>query len=297
MKITKENIEAILFDYAEGNLTEAERKEAEAYLDLHPEYREMLSMYDPNITIEKPLDIVYTDKDELFSMVTAKKPTKIIFISRYVKWVSGVAAVMLLFFAIKTFYNLQNTQENTPISKVNQINEREIKDINDLKDFSQDNKLIATAKNNKKTPVISVNTDITEMKSDTEEISFEELLADNDINTAEEVSDEEDKVLLADNSISTAQKEQERKTTYENNTVNEEHLAANNNRKSAKEELIRKGVNSALNIQPMQAAIEGIAKVVSSPKTKKIINLFNERRNRKTKTVYSEKITAETSNV
>ena len=37
MKITKDNIEVILFDYAEGNLSNQERKEVEAFLEKIPE--------------------------------------------------------------------------------------------------------------------------------------------------------------------------------------------------------------------------------------------------------------------
>ena len=51
MNITKENIEVILYDYAEGNLSGKERDEVGQYLKLHPEYREMLDGYDPLLTI------------------------------------------------------------------------------------------------------------------------------------------------------------------------------------------------------------------------------------------------------
>ncbi|MBO6118564.1 MAG: hypothetical protein J6P44_08490 [Bacteroidales bacterium] len=106
MIITKENIEAVLYDYAEGNLSAQEVKEADKYLSLHPEYKEMLNLYDPALTIEEPSDIVYGDKEELFNAATGSQSKKIILISRYVKWISGAAAMIVLLLAIKGVYNL-----------------------------------------------------------------------------------------------------------------------------------------------------------------------------------------------
>ncbi|MBQ7985061.1 MAG: hypothetical protein IJ250_05420 [Bacteroidales bacterium] len=118
MIITKENIEAVLYDYAEGNLSVQEVKEADKYLSLHPEYKEMLHLYDPALTIEEPSDIVYGDKEELFNAATGCQSKKIILISRYVKWISGAAAMIVLLLAIKGVYNLsyQSVDEGKEIA-------------------------------------------------------------------------------------------------------------------------------------------------------------------------------------
>lgn len=101
MKTTKDNIEVILFDYAEGNLSPKEQKEVEAFLEKNPHYKQMLSSYQECEKLSKPLNIVFEDKDELFALATGKKARKIVFAPRYVKWACGIAAVLLLFFAIK----------------------------------------------------------------------------------------------------------------------------------------------------------------------------------------------------
>ena len=62
MKITKDNIEVLLFVYAEGNLSPQEQKEVEAFLESNPQYKQMLSMYLENESVEKPLDIVFEEK-------------------------------------------------------------------------------------------------------------------------------------------------------------------------------------------------------------------------------------------
>ena len=132
MEINGENIEALLFDYAEGSLTQAECEEVETYLDLHSEYRQLLAMYDKNVTIEKPLDIVYDEKEELYSTIAQadslsdeKKKGKIILISRYIKWISGAAAVLVLFFAVKTVYNF-SSGDNSTAENIN--NPEDVKD-------------------------------------------------------------------------------------------------------------------------------------------------------------------------
>ena len=116
MKISKENIEVILFDYAEGNLSNQKRKEVEAFLEKNPHYKQMLSSYQECEKLSKPLNIVFEDKDELFALATGKKARKIVFAPRYVKWACGIAAVLLLFFAIKPLLEKEVViEEKTPV--------------------------------------------------------------------------------------------------------------------------------------------------------------------------------------
>ena len=135
MNITKENIEVILYDYAEGNLSDKERKETEQYLNLHPEYKEMLDEYDPLLKIPEENDVVFANKEEFLQQIMTSKPyittekpqseqkklPKIITITRYIKWISGAAAMLLLLIAIGSVFNLQNTTQTASIDGKNEI--------------------------------------------------------------------------------------------------------------------------------------------------------------------------------
>lgn len=48
-KITKENIEALLLDYAEGTLNPQDCKELELFINQNPQYKELLSLYDASL--------------------------------------------------------------------------------------------------------------------------------------------------------------------------------------------------------------------------------------------------------
>ncbi|MEE1272170.1 MAG: hypothetical protein UHM19_05190 [Bacteroidales bacterium] len=115
MKISKENIEVILFDYAEGNLSNQERKEVEAFLEKNPQYKQMLSSYKDCKGLDKPLDVKFEEKDELFTLATGKKAKSIVFVPRYMKYACSIAAMILLFFAIKPLLEKEVVvEEKTP---------------------------------------------------------------------------------------------------------------------------------------------------------------------------------------
>ena len=111
----KDNIEVILFDYAEGNLSPKEQKEVEAFLENNPQYKQMLSSYKDCKGLDKPLDVKFTEKDELFTLATGKKAKSIVFIPRYMKYACSIAAMILLFFAIKPLLEKEViVEEKTP---------------------------------------------------------------------------------------------------------------------------------------------------------------------------------------
>lgn len=147
MKISKENIEVILFDYAEGNLSNQKRKEVEAFLEKNPHYKQMLSSYQECEKLSKPLNIVFEDKDELFALATGKKARKIVFAPRYVKWACGIAAVLLLFFAIKPLLEKEVViEEKTPVLITQNKTKKE--ENNSKKYFSETKKEFTKTKKN-----------------------------------------------------------------------------------------------------------------------------------------------------
>ena len=98
MKTNKEDIEIMLFDYAEGNLSPEERKEVEAFLKENPQYAKMLDSYQESPILEKPLEVKFENKNELYSLAKGKKTRKIVFKPSFIYWSSAVAAIVLLFF-------------------------------------------------------------------------------------------------------------------------------------------------------------------------------------------------------
>ncbi len=147
MKTTKDNIEVMLFDYAEGNLSPQERKDVEEFLEKNPQYIEMLNAYKESEPLEKPLGLVFKEKDDLFSLATGKKARKIVFKPSFVYWSSAVAAVVLLFFLVKplvkneqtpTATNKELIAENNPKKKFEKAKEK----------FSNPKKKIKKAKEN-----------------------------------------------------------------------------------------------------------------------------------------------------
>lgn len=122
MKIKKENIEALLFDYAEGNLNREEEKALEAFLEKNPQYAAFLQAYDIEEKLEEPSDIVFEDKDGLFRLASGKKKKSLVLKVPSYAWISAAAAVLLLLIVLLPLSNdEQNMQESTNTAFVDNI--------------------------------------------------------------------------------------------------------------------------------------------------------------------------------
>ena len=147
MKTTKDNIEVILFDYAEGNLSPEEQKEVEDFLENNPQYKQMLSSYKDCKGLDKPLDVKFEEKDELFTLATGKKAKSIVFIPRYMKYACSIAAMILLFFAIKPLLEKEViVEEKTPVLITQNKTKKE--ENNSKKYFSETKKEFSKTKKN-----------------------------------------------------------------------------------------------------------------------------------------------------
>lgn len=122
MKIKKENIEALLFDYAEGNLSREEAKELEAFLEKQPQYAALLQYYDKGEKLEEPSEIVFEEKEDLFKFATQRKRKSLVLNVPKFVWVSSAAAVLLLLILLLPLSNdEQNMQESTNTAFVDNI--------------------------------------------------------------------------------------------------------------------------------------------------------------------------------
>ena len=147
MKITKDNIEVVLFDYAEGNLNPQERKMVEDFLENNPQYKQMLSSYQDCKGLDKPLDVKFEEKDELFALATGKKAKSIVFKPSFIYWSSAVAAVILLFLFIRPLFK---TEQNTELKTISMTTEKKAKKNSEKakKNFSNPKKNFSNPKEN-----------------------------------------------------------------------------------------------------------------------------------------------------
>lgn len=116
MKITEENYELYLFQYAEGMLSDKERREVEAFLDSHPDIREEFALYDPKLTVAGLPKMKYEGKAALKHNTFALWP-----VLRY-------AAAVLLLAAVVAFFLLRNGESTKPDTPVVAENQSQITD-------------------------------------------------------------------------------------------------------------------------------------------------------------------------
>ncbi len=116
MKITEENYELYLFQYAEGMLSDKERREVEAFLDSHPDMREEFTLYDPKLTVAGLPKMKYEGKAALKHNTFALWP-----VLRY-------AAAVLLLAAVVAFFLLRNGESTKPDTPVVAENQSQITD-------------------------------------------------------------------------------------------------------------------------------------------------------------------------
>ena len=112
--ITKENIEAYILDYIEGNLEDNMRKELEEFLNKNPQYKNLLQEYDPSVRLTDEKEDVFEGKNLLYSDFMQSKTNEIKIIrqnkilKRAIAVITSVAAIFILVFIFV------KTQDNPP---------------------------------------------------------------------------------------------------------------------------------------------------------------------------------------
>ena len=127
MKITADNYELYLFRYAEGLLTDDERREVDTFLDTHPDIREEFALYDPTFTVAGLPKMEYPDKAALKHNTLTLWP-----ILRY-------AAAMLLLAGVATFFMLRNNSSAPDRQTIVAQNQTDTTAPQPLQDISQKN--------------------------------------------------------------------------------------------------------------------------------------------------------------
>ena len=126
MKITEENYELYLFQYAEGMLSDKERREVEAFLDSHPDMREEFTLYDPKLTVAGLPKMKYEGKAALKHNTFALWP-----VLRY-------AAAVLLLAGVATFFMLHNNGSAPDSQTIVAQNQTDSTTPQPLQDTTQD---------------------------------------------------------------------------------------------------------------------------------------------------------------
>ena len=126
MKITTENYELYLFRYAEGLLSDDERREVEAFLDAHPDIREEFALYDPTLTVAGLPKMEYPNKAKLKHHVV-------------LSWnVLRYAAAVLLLAGVATFFMLHNNGSAPDSQTIVAQNQTDSTTPQPLQDTTQD---------------------------------------------------------------------------------------------------------------------------------------------------------------
>ncbi|MBR1775394.1 MAG: hypothetical protein IJ759_07735 [Bacteroidales bacterium] len=116
--ITKENIEAYILDYIEGNLEDNMRKELEEFLNKNPQYKNLLQEYDPSVRLTDEKEDVFEGKNLLYSDFMQSKTNEIKIIrqnkilKRAIAVITSVAAIFIFVFIFV------KTQDNPPTQQL-----------------------------------------------------------------------------------------------------------------------------------------------------------------------------------
>ncbi|MBP3254395.1 MAG: hypothetical protein J6M30_07790 [Bacteroidales bacterium] len=307
MEITKENIEAVLYDYAEGNLSAEEMKQTEDFLALHPQYKQWLAMYKESTALPQPLDIVYKEKQELFARSVKTKGAKIVKISRYIKYISGIAAMIALFLAVRTYYTLQNTQTTTDKTQtaqlISEIKTAESENAPATSHFSSKNTRYFHSKN----PVFSLKKPgifNSETASGENESTFG--LNQEDFSSVTAMNGEEENITDNPNELNAIALNKETNEINVNNTKEEimsettqptGYYLVTKEQKPQRDGYIRRKVNSALSTDAAQSAVDAVVQVITNPVTKKLVNTLTGRKAKRNEVIQRQVTATQEANV
>jgi len=106
--ITKDNYQAYLLDFLEGNLSSEDKRELELFLEKNPHFADELKAYDESLFLSPDLGIKFEDKESLMHKKRFIFPI-------WAKYSSSAAIILLLIgFSLTLFHN-PNSETNLTI--------------------------------------------------------------------------------------------------------------------------------------------------------------------------------------
>lgn len=113
--ITKDNYQAYLLDFLEGNLSKEDKRELEVFLEKNPHFADELKAYDESIFLSPDLTIKFEDKETLMHKKRFIFPI-------WARYSSYAAAILLLIGFSFTLFHNPNLENDLTIDKATSQN-------------------------------------------------------------------------------------------------------------------------------------------------------------------------------
>lgn len=282
-KSNKENIEALLFDYAEGNLSEQERQSVERLIESNPEYVALLQAYDKNESVECPCNVLFEDKEALFGTICKENKAVVFPARRKQSWIYSVAAVLLLLVVSTVAINYIVTPNKT----ATQPSENKHTAISENKTPFQENK---TAIQSDKTAFRSAETAFCSEQVQepvSQEENYQEESTDTALQTQEQTEIQEPEAQPQETLLAVQSPKEESKTEQPK-IINHIILDESSDKKFSPQSLLFAWLNERLSLeQTVAKAVDAISQK-SIEGIEKLTNIISKVQNRRKEYEYVE---------
>lgn len=268
-KSKKENIEALLFDYAEGNLSEQERLKVERLIESNPEYAALLQAYDKNERVECPCDMLFEDKEALFGSICKERKPAVFLTRRKQSWIYSVAAVLLLLVVSTVAINYIATPNKT----ATQPSENKHTAISENKTPFQENKTAFRSE--------QVQESVCQEETEQEESTDYAVQMQEQIEAVEPEAQPQEPLLAEQ---STEQKPKTEQTKIINHII----LDESSNNKTSSQSLLFAWLNKRLSLEQTFAKAVDVISQKSIEGIEKLTNIISKVQNRRKEYEYVE---------
>lgn len=282
-KSKKENIEALLFDYAEGNLSEQERLKVERLIESNPEYAALLQAYDKNESVECPCNVLFEDKEALFGTICKENKAVVFPARRKRTWIYSAAAVLLLLIVSVVAINYIVS----PNDSATQLSENKHSAIDKNKTPFQENK---TAIQSDKTAFRSAETAFRSEQVQEpvcQEETEQEESTDNAVQMQEQIEAVEPEAQPQEPLLAEQSTEQEPKTEQPK-IINHIILDERTNNKTSSQSLLFAWLNKRLSLEQTFAKAVDVISQKSIEGIEKLTNIISKVQNRRREYEYVE---------
>lgn len=282
-KTKNANIEALLFDYAEGNLSPKERQSVERLIESNPEYAALLQAYDKNENVECPCNVLFEDKEALFGTICKENKAVVFPARRKRTWIYSAAAVLLLLIVSVVAINYIVSPNNS----ATQLSENKHSAIDKNKTPFQENK---TAIQSDETPFRSAETAFRSEQVQEpvcQEETEQEESTDNAVQMQEQIEAVEPEAQPQEPLLAEQSTEQKPKTE-QTKIINHIILDESSNNKTSSQSLLFTWLNKRLSLEQTFAKAVDVISQKSIEGIEKLTNIISKVQNRRREYEYVE---------
>lgn len=282
-KTKNANIEALLFDYAEGNLSPKERQSVERLIESNPEYAALLQAYDKNESVECPCNVLFEDKEALFGTICKENKAVVFPARRKRTWIYSAAAVLLLLIVSVVAINYIVS----PNDSATQLSENKHSAIDKNKTPFQENK---TAIQSDETPFRSAETAFRSEQVQEpvcQEETEQEESTDNAVQMQEQIEAVEPEAQPQEPLLAEQSTEQKPKTE-QTKIINHIILDESSNNKTSSQSLLFAWLNKRLSLEQTFAKAVDVISQKSIEGIEKLTNIISKVQNRRREYEYVE---------